>query len=83
MVTMKDGMPKRLDRLAKGDIVVAAAADGSATLDAISLLSLSRTEAVAPFVGIQTAEGRTLNVTAGHHLCVAACDRMPPTWVAT
>jgi len=74
LVTLVDGTPRRLDALKDGDTIVAAAANGTLTTDTISLLSIAKPHVKSAFFTLVTSGGKTLNVTAEHHLPVgAAC----------
>jgi len=73
-VTKADGTVVRLDTLKKGDAIVATTADGALTTDVVSLLSIAKPEATSAFVTLTMDAGKTLNLTAEHHLPVGeAC----------
>ena len=71
-VTLANGQSVRLDALKEGDTIVATAADGSVTTDTVSLLSIAKPEAEATFVNLTSAAGKSITLTAGHHLPVGA-----------
>ena len=75
LVTMADGTLTRLDALKQGDMIVAITAEGILTTDIVSLLSIAKPEVTATtFVTLTTDAGKSLNLTAEHHLPVgAAC----------
>ena len=54
--------------LKEGDVILAAAADGTLTTDTVSLLSIAKPEATATFITLTIAAGKSLNLTAEHHL---------------
>jgi hypothetical protein len=60
--------------LKEGDVILAAAVDGTLTTDTVSLLSIAKPEVTATFITLTTDAGKSLNLTAEHHLPVgAAC----------
>jgi len=68
--TLANGKSVRLDALKEGDKIVAAAADGSVTTGTVSLLSIAKPGAEATFVNLTTSAGKSITLTAGHHLPV-------------
>ena len=80
-MNLADGTPTRVERLAAGDVIVAATADGTLTTDVVSLLSLAQPRARRQAFLTLTVAGpesghalRNLTLTAEHHLPVgAAC----------
>ena len=72
LATQSDGSTIRLDALKEGDLILAAAIDGTLTTDTVSLLSLADREAKADFLSLITADNRTLTLTSTHHLPVGA-----------
>ena len=66
--------------LKEGDVIVAAVADGTLTTDTVSLLSVAKPEAVSTFITLTTDVGKSLKLTAEHHLPVGAacCSRLKP-----
>ena len=77
-VTKADGSVAAIASLKEGDVIVAAVADGTLTTDTVSLLSVARPEAVSTFITLTTDVGKSLNLTAEHHLPVGAacCSRL-------
>ena len=77
-VTKADGGVVSIASLKEGDIILAAAADGTLTTDTVSLLSIAKPEATATFISLTTAAGKSLNLTAEHHLPVgpACCSAL-------
>jgi len=74
MVVRANGTSSRVDALKEGDQIVAATADGALTTDTVSLLSIAKPEAHAPFAVLTTSTNHTLTLTAEHHLPIgAAC----------
>ena len=67
-VTLADGTAARVGALKEGDAIVAATADGSLTTGTVSVFSLDDATAQASFVVLSTTNGRTLTLTAEHHL---------------
>ena len=72
LATQSDGSTIRLDALKEGDLILAAAVDGTLTTDTVSLLSFADHEAKADFVSLITADNRTLTLTSSHHLPVGS-----------
>jgi hypothetical protein len=60
----------RLDALKEGDKIVSATHDGTLTTDTVSLLSISKPDVHALFFRLTVDGGRSLNLTADHHLPV-------------
>ena len=77
-VTKADGGAVSIASLTEGDVILAAAADGTLTTDTVSLLSIAKPEATATFIRLTTAAGKSLNLTAEHHLPVgtACCSTL-------
>ena len=72
IVNKADGTPTRLDALKEGDKIVSATAEGSLTIDTVSLLSISQPDDRDTFLTLSTEANRTLTVTGEHHLPVGA-----------
>ena len=73
-VTKADGSAASIASLKEGDVIVAAAADGTLTTDTVSLLSIAKPEMMATFIRLKTAEAYSLELTEEHHVPVgAAC----------
>jgi len=69
LVTLSDGTASRVDALKEGDAILAATPDGSLTFDKVSIhFSIQKPKAHAEFLSLTTNGGRTLTVTAAHHL---------------
>jgi hypothetical protein len=54
--------------LREGDAIVAATSEGALTTDTVSLLSIAKPEANADFLTLTIADGRSLSLTAAHHV---------------
>eukprot|EP00900_Chrysochromulina_parva_P018840 jgi/Chrpa1/26958/Chrysochromulina_OHIO_Genome00011636-RA len=67
-VTMADGTRVPIASLREGDAIVAATSEGALTTDTVSLLSIAKPEASADFLTLTIADGRSLSLTATHHV---------------
>jgi len=71
-VTLQGGKRVVLRDLKPGDRIRAATADGSLTIDTVSVFSLADRDATSRLIAISTFEGAILTVTPAHHLPVGA-----------
>jgi len=67
-VTRADGTHVLIASLREGDAIVAATSEGALTTDTVSLLSIAKPEANADFLTLTIADGRSLSLTAAHHV---------------
>jgi hypothetical protein len=65
---MADGTRVPIASLREGDAIVAATSEGALTTDTVSLLSIAKPEANADFLTLTIADGRSLSLTATHHV---------------
>jgi len=65
---MADGTRVLIASLREGDAIVAATSAGALTTDTVSLLSIAKPEANADFLTLTIADGRSLSLTATHHV---------------
>ena len=70
-VTKSDGTTCNVGALKEGDKIVAATAEGSLTIDTVSLLSIAKPKVQATFVNLTTDANTQLTLTPGHHLSIS------------